>query len=135
MLSHVFSTLFGATGGPEVGLFKRFQKQWSFINQAKYSVASDDLFIEGMKVIRKEMVSFYSDAIGHHQPREDYLELLQLCLVFLGGQSEGKAIQFRAPGALHHARWMSKAIYAIKIMLFQDQVKLTAREKSGLTEF
>lgn len=46
--------------------------------------------------------------------------------------SSGKKITFRAPGAMHHAWWMSKAIYSIKIYLFKDQFKLTARELKGL---
>jgi len=75
-----------------------------------------------MEILRKEMVSFYSGTVGLQQPREDYLELLRLCLIFLGGGSDGTDIQFRAPGAMHHARWMAKAIYALKIVLFQDQL-------------
>jgi len=34
------------------------------------------------------MVTFYSGAVGHQQPTEDYLELLRLCLIFLGGGSD-----------------------------------------------
>jgi len=135
ILSHVFITLFGASGGPEVALFKRFQKHWPYISQTEYSPAKDDLFVGDMEILRKEMVSFYSGAVGHQQPREDYLELLQLCLIFLGGGSDGMDIQFRAPGAMHHACWMAKAIYALKIVLFQDQLTLTVREKRGLTDF
>jgi len=36
-------------------------------------------------------------------PREDYFELLQLSLVYLGGWS-GDLPQFRGPGAYHQAR-------------------------------
>ena len=39
-----------------------------------------------------------------------------------------------APGAMHHARWMMKAIYSIKIWIFRSQFKLTAREERGLHE-
>ncbi|KAG0724282.1 hypothetical protein GWK47_040908 [Chionoecetes opilio] len=53
-------------------------------------------------------------------PREDYDELLRLCLLFLGG-SEGQ-IRFRAPGAYHQAKWMAKAIYAVKMTLFADHL-------------
>jgi len=81
------------------------------------------------------MVVFYADAIGHHQPREDYLELLRLCLVYLGQGCVGIDIVFRAPGAMHHARWMAKAIYTLKMILFKDQLTLTVREKKGLTDF
>ena len=65
-------------------------------------------------------------------PREDYLELLWLCYVFLGGSFDGD-VGFHAPGAIHNARWIAKALYSVKIFLFKDQVKLTARETAGLT--
>lgn len=56
-----------------------------------------------------------------------------MCYVFLGGvQPHG--IKFRAPGADHHARWMSKAIYCLKIYIFQEQFTLKARENNGLRE-
>ena len=35
---------------------------------------------------------------------------------------------------MHHSRWMSKAIYSIKVWLFRRQFKLTAREEKGLRE-
>jgi len=49
-------------------------------------------------------------------------------------QGANTYIKFRAPGAMHHARWMAKAIYSLKKVLFQVQFSLTAREKQGLTE-
>lgn len=52
--------------------------------------------------------------------REDYSELLELTLVCLGDTSE--QVVFRRPGALHHARWMAKAIYGLKMYLFRHQV-------------
>jgi hypothetical protein len=94
ILSNVFTALFGGTGGPEVGLFKRFQKKWPYIQQARFSPAKDELFIGDMEIFRKEMVAFYTRAIDEKQPREDYLELLRLCLVFLGGGSVGAEIKF-----------------------------------------
>ena len=38
------------------------------------------------------------------------------------------------PGAMHHACWMSKAIYCLKIFLFKDQMNRTASETAGLTK-
>lgn len=134
VLSHVFTALFGATGGPEVGMFKRFKNKWPYIKQTDYSPAKDELFDSATEILRKEMVAFYANAVTYQQPREDYLELLRLCLIFLGGGSTGTDITFRAPGAMHHARWMAKAIYSLKMVLFQGQLTLTARELKGLTE-
>ena len=54
--------------------------------------------------------------------RKDYLELLQLSIVYLVGW-------FRAPGAYHQARWMAKAIYSLMIALFSQQMQLTRLEK------
>ena len=40
----------------------------------------------------------------------------------------------RKPGAYHHARWMAKAIYVMKILLFWKQMKLTKSEETSLHE-
>lgn len=40
--------------------------------------------------------------------RQDYKELLQLILVFLGADSQSN-ISFRMSGPIHHARWMATA--------------------------
>jgi hypothetical protein len=135
ILSSVFLALFGGTGAPEVGMFKRFQKKWSGIQQAQYSPAEDELFDAETETLRRKMIVFYTDATSHQQPREDYLELLRLCLIFLGGTTVLQKETFRAPGAMHNARWMSKAIYALKMVLFKNQLTLTVREIRGLTEF
>ena len=56
--------------------------------------------------------------------RNDYFEFAAISLLFLGGAmpEERKASPIHAPGAHHHARWMSKVIFTIKIALFQDQL-------------
>jgi len=36
-----------------------------------------------------------------------------------------------APGAIHQARWMAKALYTIKVWMFKDQFKLTACEEKA----
>ena len=48
-------------------------------------------------------------------PKEDYKELLELLIITLGGKVIGFC--FKMPGADHHARWMSKIIYNLKIFL------------------
>ena len=67
------------------------------------------------------------------QPRDDYKELLLLSLVFLDGWST-ETFVFKRPGAMHHARWMSKAINSLKIFLFRDQFHLTIRETKNLRQ-
>ena len=60
-------------------------------------------------------------------PREDYKELLELLIVSLGGTVPG--FSFKMPGADHHARWMSKAIYYLKMKLLSNILDLTLEEK------
>ena len=68
-----------------------------------------------------------------YQPRDDYRELLDLTIIFLGG-TPSKGISFRAPSGLHQARWMAKAIYALKIWMFRSQFKLTKRQEKALAD-
>lgn len=70
----------------------------------------------------------------NHQPRDDYRELLELTLIFLGKMCH-REIKFRLPGAMHQARWMSKAIYSLKVWMFRSQFQLTKKESCGLREF
>ncbi len=46
---------------------------------------------------------------------------------------EGR-VTFHQPGANHHARWMAKAIYSLKIFLFRYQFDLTETEREGLKQ-
>ncbi|KYM96054.1 hypothetical protein ALC62_13305 [Cyphomyrmex costatus] len=67
------------------------------------------------------------------QPRDDYKEFLEFVVIFLG-EIPTRGIVFRIPGPIHHARWMAKALYSLKIFLFRSQFHLSARELSGLRE-
>ena len=68
--------------------------------------------------------------------RDDYRQLIMLCQVFLSSANElGRAkITFYEPGACHLPRWMSKAIYCIKIYMFQYQFYLTDDERKAVTD-
>lgn len=83
-------------------------------------------------------VSFLRETLStksSYLPREDYRELIELCLLVLGIPIGEQSYRFRAPGAYHLARWMAKVIYSFKIYLFRDQFKLTPKEAKNLTEF
>ncbi|XP_074112021.1 uncharacterized protein LOC141535796 [Cotesia typhae] len=43
-------------------------------------------------------------------------------------------IFFKRPGAIHHARWMAKAIYSLKMFLFRNEFKLSNKELDGLRQ-
>jgi len=83
---------------------------------------------------RDDLISFCHDQLKTFQPRDDYKELLNLALLFLGA-TDDRQNTIIAPGAFHRARWMAKLIYCLKIYIFRSQFSLTGRELAGLCEF
>ena len=94
----MFSAALGPTGGPETGLFKRFQKSWQFIDKNQFEPADDLDFVDMPDGLRQEMALYYKNAMEKQTVRDDYRELLQLCFIFLGGTT-GQPVAFRCPGA------------------------------------
>lgn len=74
---------------------------------------------------------FISCLFQESQPRGDYKEFLELAYIFLGG-IPAKGIIFKTPGAVHHARWLAKSIYCLKMFLFKKQLMFKARAIEGL---
>ena len=54
-------------------------------------------------------------------PREDYKELIELSLTYLN--KTPKNFTIKKPGAIHRARWMSKMIYSLKIVLLVNKIE------------
>lgn len=140
ILADVFTLCFGPSSGPDVLLFKRFKDYWNFIDQEKFETYKTDemgqiMVAAKLLELKKYAIEFaFTTLRNEKQPRDDYREFLELVLIFLG-ETPPKGIHFRAPGAFHHARWMAKIIYCLKIWLFHQQFKLTPREKNALIEF
>ncbi|KAF0769546.1 Uncharacterized protein FWK35_00005096, partial [Aphis craccivora] len=73
------------TIGPDIPIFKKFQQAWPEIDLKKYETGINDVVVKSI-----------------------------LTVIFLG-ENPPNGIFFHYPGAFHHARWMSKAIYSLKI--------------------
>lgn len=56
-----------------------------------------------------------------------------MAYIFLG-EIPPQGISFKTPGAHHHARWLSKAIYCLNIYLFKSQFKLAKVEIPKLSQ-
>ncbi|KAK3918013.1 Shikimate dehydrogenase (NADP(+)) [Frankliniella fusca] len=91
---HVFELVLGAAFEEALGhaktpdihpLFSQFKECWKDINK-EYTVLS-----------RAAIRRFPGDKL---QPRDDYKELLQLTVIFLGGLPHG-GVSFRKPGAVN----------------------------------
>ena len=134
VLASVFKECMGVSSGPDVSIFKRFQESWKFIDQMSYeSGASNYVVAEALREGKDILIAFTLDQLLVNQPRDDYRELLELALIFIG-EVPPRGVRFIAPGAIHHARWMAKALYSLKIWLFRGQFHLTDREDKGLRD-
>ena len=98
------------------------------ILQLKYLIVKESFFL-----LVEQVVTFLQDWISNSSKiklRHDYLELATLTLLFLGGTlpESIEDATIKDPGAIHHARWMSKAIYTMKIALFRNQLREVYKE-------
>lgn len=80
-----------------------------------------------------KITHFLEDKLINKQPRDDHAEFLELRHIFLG-ITPARSLRFHYPGTVHHARWMAKAIYSLKMSVSRDQFKLTAKEEKGLVD-
>lgn len=134
MLEAVVINSLGPSKGPEITLFKRFQTNWPYIDQTTYqTMSSEHQIVNELADVSKEMVTFAHDQLIRFQPGDDYRELLELTIIFLG-EVPVKGVSFKAPAELHRARWMAKVIYSFKIWMFRGQFRLTASEEKGLKQ-
>jgi hypothetical protein len=130
ILATVFKAVMAASSGPEIQLFKRFREQWSFIPVEGFLAFSEPR-VDDYKEWRDKTISSMKASLENKKTRDDYAELCQISLYFLTGELRAP---IRKPGAFHHARWMAKAIYVLKLLMFRVHMKLTRIEEAGLRE-
>ena len=70
--------------GPDILLFKRFQKQWAAINTMSYqTAASDKNTANAVAGVVEYLLQFAEAQLLQFQLRDDYQELLHLMIIFL----------------------------------------------------
>jgi len=134
ILAKVFTLCCGPSSSPYIPIFKRFKSAWDGVERDNYRVL--DIKTEAGEFAETTKTFLTSTATTLPQIRDDYQELIELTMVVLG--IAPAKIHWRAPGPIHHARWMAKLLYAIKIYLFRDQrdaFNLTKKEESQLESF
>lgn len=142
ILKEVFSKLLNSIMvGPDVPIFKKFKDAWNSIDKDNFESGIKDENVTKHISIEEanEIIEFCKDQLKSKQARDDYREFLELMILFLGGQIPktnklAKDRKFAPPGPVHHARWMAKAIYSLKIFLFREQFTLLQREKNGFRD-
>ena len=127
ILRSAFDSLFGDTTGPEVVLFKVLRKTWDSIDLQNIQLPDRIPAVYRGRV--DPLLAFIDNRLDPANrdllPRCDYKEYLELAKLFLGGsitREKGYVYSIQRPGADHHARWMSKAIYILKMSLVQHQI-------------
>lgn len=123
------------TTSPHVALFDSFKQGWNEIDKTNFKAGIEDAYIASFlkRPFKVYIKRYCEEEIQKGTIREDYRELLDLILIFIGDTPRDK-VKFRKPGASHHARWMAKAIYVLKIFIFREQVQLTQFEEKALRE-
>ena len=129
--------------GPTNTLFKRLQVSWPkllpLIDMADLDkfdwkgVAGTGLEDQAEKSLQI-LTQFLKDKTF---AREDYRELCELCVLFLGGAVPN--FKFQYPGAYHNARYMAQSIYMLKFSLLLSKITwmldVERREVKIMAEF
>ena len=114
ILGAVFKSVMAASSGPDIQVFKRFCEQWSFVPTQGF-LAFGGPRVDNNREWRDKTVAAMKPSLENKNTRDNYVEQCQLSLYFLTGELSAP---IRKPGAFHHARWMAKAIYVLKLLMF-----------------
>uniref|UniRef100_A0A6V7II93 Uncharacterized protein n=1 Tax=Bracon brevicornis TaxID=1563983 RepID=A0A6V7II93_9HYME len=123
LLRSVFETCWPGTVVPNVAIFKQFQVKWMEIDTREYETGLSDEIIRTVVNEKNDIKNFISEQLEIRHPRGDYGEFLGLSYIFLDGVPP-RGVEFTAPGAIHHVRWLVKAIYSLKAFIFREQLIL-----------
>ena len=130
LLKEIFS-VYTKSSGPEVNLFGQFQKQWNSIDKSIYQTGWEhDEIRHILQDCRENILEFSYAKLKENINRHDFRELLELVIIYLGRSVP--SFHFRKPGAFHHARWIAKAIYCLKIWMLRNQLPQLTKEEEHL---
>lgn len=116
---------------PDVAFFKQLREKWNAMEKVNYEDGHEHLHETFSGVEIEEALIFFRKLLKEEHLKNDYRELIELCIMFLGATVDLN-LKVRPPGALHHARWMAKGIYSLKMFLFRSQLSLSVSELDGL---
>ena len=136
MLEAVFSSCMGPSSSPELLLFKKFQQFWPNVVQREFNAGIHDVDVSAELVpeASQRILSFAIEQLNMEHPRDDYRELLEITIIFLGGVPP-RGIRFTKPGSVHRARFMARLIYSMKIFLFRNSgFPITDDECKGIKD-
>ena len=121
--------IMGTTKDPGVALFRRLRDQWRDLKIDYSELVLSDFSgaPQRLQDIAEEVLSWAREHLAKKTfPRDDYREFMELVVISLGGEVVG--FVFKLPGPDHHARWMSKVIYNLKMKLVSKFFEMTEDE-------
>ena len=129
-IKHAHEAVRGPSSQPDDPLFKRFKERFGCIaleDRNMWNWPNDD----DWRHQKAEQVLAWANTRMEHEtwPREDYRELLELVVIFLGGvvkriwknAAVPIDIVIRKPNAVHQARFMARCLYILKIASYLHQ--------------
>ena len=110
------------TTAPYEPLFKKLCESWENIDKDNYTSFETKSLPRILISHINEAKKFLTEWLCNEKSsRNDYLEMAKLCLTYIGGDLPEKMspLKMREPGAYHHARWMSKVLYVLKLAMLK----------------
>ena len=109
--------------GPDCSLFVRFRDNFSKLS---YSDLSDIYTLEiedELQPAKEEVIQLIKNTLEKKDfaYRGDYTQFMKLVLVALTGDTTN--FKITQPGAVSKARWMSKAIYALDLIILKNKIQ------------
>ena len=122
----VCRSVFGDTESPFEKVFDILRMNWDKININQFDLFDTSKLPRNLQRRCEEVLQFCQAFLQDQHlclVRKDYKEFICLGVIYLGG-SLNSSISFsiNAPGAISHARWMSKVIYTLKLALFSSSL-------------
>ena len=97
------------TNSPDIPLFKKLRDHWSKIDSTNVQIYLNFVKQHYNDCEIDQLVMFYNCELQKKIVRDDYRELIELSIIFLGGDKE-KKLKIRPPVAMHQVVWMARAI-------------------------
>ena len=132
-IKRVAEAVAGNTKDSGVKLFRRLRAEWNSL-EIDYSKLNKFDYTNSLPWLHRKAEEVLIWAEVHYKkgtwPRDDYRELLELTIIWLGGKLDN--FNYKFPGADHHARWLSKAIYNMKLVLLFGQFSMDEKEMAEI---
>ncbi|XP_076064399.1 uncharacterized protein LOC143038754 [Oratosquilla oratoria] len=121
LVGTVWEELFGKAKSLENPLFRHFRDMWG-----KLTTDTPKTLLIRTKWLRENKSDceeiLHDILISEKPPRVDYKEMAELTVIVLGGTPPHR-IHWSGPGTIHQARWMTRNLYSMKMLMFCDHLE------------